>query len=204
MVHHGWAAPSVLDSYGIERSGHVRVIIDEAVALGRIICELDPERATERDTRMKDQARNPESATREPPHPRLGQPSLTIASGDADGRLAPQGRVRVADQVALFDDVFGSGWQLVSRVGDPVVTLGNDEVSWFLQIGGTIADMSDTGHVVDVDGRYERWFSEHNCDVFLARPDFYVFAAGRHEDIPRFISCLRRTLQPNTAIERND
>jgi 3-(3-hydroxy-phenyl)propionate hydroxylase len=23
MVHHGWAAPSVLDSYGVERSGHV-------------------------------------------------------------------------------------------------------------------------------------------------------------------------------------
>jgi hypothetical protein len=180
------------------------VIIDEAVALGRIICELDPERASERDTAMKEQARNPESATREPPHPRLGQPSLTIASGDADGRLAPQGCVRVADQVALFDDVFGSNWQLVSRIGDPLVTLSREDVTWFRQIGGAVADMSDTGPVVDVDGRYERWFSEHNCDAFLARPDFYVFAAGRHDDIPRFISCLRQTLQPVTANERND
>ena len=41
MVHRGLASPAVLDTYGPERTGHVREIIDEAVAAGRVICELD-------------------------------------------------------------------------------------------------------------------------------------------------------------------
>jgi len=195
MVQRGLAAPAVLDTYGPERVGHVRELIDEAVALGRVICELDVDRAAARDAEMKKRSRDSDAATREPPHPRLGEPSLTIASRGADGRLAPQGRVRFADRVGLFDDVVGGGWQLICRVGDPTQLLGDDDVSWFRQIGGVVADVSGGGPVQDLDGVYIRWFAEHGCDAFLARPDFYVFAAGDHTDIPRFISCLRQALQ---------
>jgi hypothetical protein len=37
--------------------------------------------------------------------------------------------------------------------------------------------------------------------VFLARPDFYVFAAGQQADIPRFVSRLRQALQPVASAE---
>ena len=195
MVHRRLAASGLLDTYGPERVGHVRELIDEAVALGRVICELDPERAAVRDEEMKLRMLNPAAATREPPHPRLGEPSLTVPSGGADGRLAPQGRVRVADQVGLFDDVLGCGWQLVSRGGDPAELLGDEDLTWFRQIGGVLADVSAKGHVQDLDGAYRRWFERHGCDSFLARPDFYVFAAGDHSDIPRFLSRLRQALQ---------
>ena len=80
MVHRGLATPAMLDTYALERTGHVLEIIDEAVALGRVICELDVDRAPARDAEMKKQARDPDAATREPPHPRLGKPSPTIAS----------------------------------------------------------------------------------------------------------------------------
>jgi resorcinol 4-hydroxylase (NADPH) len=199
LVHQGLAKPAVLDTYGPERSGHVREIIDEAVAAGRVICELDVDRAATRDAEMKKRALDPDAATREPPHPRLGEPSLSVASDGADGRLAPQGRVRVAGQAGLFDDIVGGGWQLISRAGDPAALLDNDAISWFQQIGGVIADVSGAGPVEDLDGSYQRWFTKHGCDVFLARPDFYVFAAGGHTDIPRFVSCLRQALQPAPA-----
>lgn len=197
MVHRGLAAPASLDTYGPERTGHVREIIDEAVAAGRVICELDVGRAAARDAEMKKRSGDPEAATREPPHPRLGEPSLTLASGGGvEGRLAPQGQVRVAGRTGLFDDVVGGGWQLISRVGDPTEVLSGEDAAWFRRIGGVIADVSGAGPVQDLDGVYERWFTEHGCEAVLARPDFYVFAAGRHSDIPRFVPRLRGALQP--------
>ena len=195
LVHAGLAAPMVLDSYGPERGGHVREIIDEAVAAGRVICELDVDRAAARDAGMRQRSLDPESATRQPPHPRLGEPSLTLAGGaGAEGRLAPQGRIRVGDRTGLFDDVVGGGWQLISRGGDPAGLLTGEDLSWFGRIGGTVADVSAAGPVRDLDGAYQRWFDGHGCEAFLARPDFYVFAAGEHTDIPRFVSRLRQAI----------
>jgi resorcinol 4-hydroxylase (NADPH) len=199
MLYHGLAAPAVLDTYGPERAGHVREIIDEAVAAGRVICELDVARAAARDAEMKERSRDPGAATREPPHPVLGEPSLTIPGGGAEGRLAPQGRVLVDGRAGLFDDIVGGGWQLISRAGDPAGLLGEEDESWFRRIGGVTADVSAAGAVRDLDGDYHRWFDRHDCDAFLARPDFYVLAAGRHADIPRFVSWLRRALQPAPA-----
>ncbi|GGM94396.1 3-(3-hydroxyphenyl)propionate hydroxylase [Lentzea pudingi] len=199
LVHHGLARPAVLDTYGPERTGHVCEIIDEAVAAGRVICELDVERAAARDAEMRLRAQDPGAATREPPHPRLGQPSLTDPSADNDGRLAPQGRVRVGERVGLFDDVVGGEWQLLSFGGDPAELCDADDLSWFRQIGGVIADVSGQGHVEDVDGHYKRWFDAHSCQAILARPDFYVFAAGAHTDVPHFLTRLRQAIQPATT-----
>ena len=42
---------------------------------------------------------------------------------------------------------------------------------------------------------YARWFAKNGCEAFLARPDFYVFAAGEHTDIPLFVSSLRQALE---------
>ena len=196
LVHRGLAGPQVLDTYEPERSGHVREIIDEAVAAGRVICELDPVRAAARDAAMKAQASDPDAVTREPPHPRLGEPSMTLPSGGVQGRLAPQGRVQIADRVGLFDDVAGGGWQLISRAGDPGELLSDEDAAWFRRIGGTIADVSAGGPVHDLDGAYAQWFDHRGCQAFLARPDFYVFAAGGHTEIPAFVDRLRRALEP--------
>lgn len=199
MVHRNLVSPSVMDTYGPERKGHVREIIDEAVAAGRVICELDPERAAVRDAELKRRMADPEAATREPPHPRLGEPSITVPSRGVDGRLAPQGRVRVDGRTGLFDDVVGGDWQLVSRVDDPARLLDAETAAWFRRIGGSFAHVSSASPVQDVDGAYDRWFSRHGCDAFLSRPDFYVFGAGDHADIPDLVSRLRKALQPSTA-----
>ena len=93
LVRRGLADASVLDSYGSERGGHVREIIAEAVSIGRVICETDPERAAQRDSAMAAELADPDAMTVEPPHPRLGEPSITLPSGGAEGRLSVQGRV---------------------------------------------------------------------------------------------------------------
>src|SRR5260370_39598869 len=143
---------------------------------------------------MKRRSGAPDAIPRERPHPRLGEPSLSIASNGADGRLAPQGRVQVLDRLGLFDDIVGGGWQLISRIGDPTEVLADQDLSWFREIGGVVADVSGAGSVQDVDGSYARWFAKHGCKAFLARPDFYVFAAGEHTHTPFFVSGLRQAL----------
>lgn len=196
LVHRGLATPSVLDTYGPERAGHVRELIDEAIGAGRVICELDVNRAAARDAEMKHRARDSEATTRQPPHPRLGRPSLTIPSDGIDGRLAPQGHVRLGDRQGLFDDVIGGEWQLISLGGDPTALCADDDLTWFEQIGGVIADLAGHGHIEDLDGTYRRWFAAHGCQAVLARPDFYVFAAGAHADVPQLLTRLRHMLQP--------
>ncbi|MFF7332018.1 bifunctional 3-(3-hydroxy-phenyl)propionate/3-hydroxycinnamic acid hydroxylase [Streptomyces sp. NPDC090306] len=202
MVHRGLAEAAVLDTYGPERTGHVREIIDEAVSAGRVICELDVERAAARDAAMKRRASDPDAVTRKPPHPRLGEPSLTVASKGADGQLAPQGRVRYGDRTGLFDDVVGGAWQLVCLTGDPAALLDPEDASWFRSVGGVMVDVSADGAVQDLDGAYARWFAEHDCEAFLARPDFYVFGSGGHGDIPLLVSRLRQVVRPVAPKDR--
>ncbi len=191
LVHRGLADAAVLDTYGPERSGHVREIIDAAVDAGRIICELDPARAAARDAEMR-RALADGSAVEEPPHPRLGHPSITVSGQDAAGRLAPQGRVRAGGTTGLFDDVRGGDWQLVSRTRTPA--LDEEIATWFAGIGGTVTEVSPTGPVADVDGTYARWFEAHDCDVFLSRPDFSVFGVGSAADAPVLLTQLRSAL----------
>ncbi|QNG39300.1 bifunctional 3-(3-hydroxy-phenyl)propionate/3-hydroxycinnamic acid hydroxylase [Geodermatophilaceae bacterium NBWT11] len=191
LVHRGLADPAVLDSYGPERAGHVREIIDEAVAAGRVICELDPARAAARDAEMRRALADP-SDTKEPPHPRLGHPSITVPGQDAAGRLAPQARVRVDGVTSLFDDIVGGDWQLIGRATTP--ELDDDTAAWFAGLGGTVTAVSPAGPVVDVDGAYGAWFDAHDCDVVLARPDFYVFGVGVAADVPALLTQLRVAL----------
>ena len=199
MVQRGQADETVLDSYGTERLGHVRDIINEAVAVGRVICELDPVRAAERDARMRARLADPDALTVEPPHPRLGEPSLTLPSDGTDGRLAVQGRVEVEGRTGLFDDVVGGDWQLIGYEIDPGRDVSEADLAWFREIGGTTCSVSSQGPVRDLDGAYRDWFASHGCEVMLARPDFYVFAAGRPGAVPDMLRSLRDLLQPNES-----
>jgi 2-polyprenyl-6-methoxyphenol hydroxylase-like FAD-dependent oxidoreductase len=188
MVAAGLADSSILDTYGTERGMHVREIIDEAVELGKVICELDPVRAARRDARMRAELES-ESATVEPPHPRLGQPSIT-SSGDRAGTLSIQGRVEVDGAQGLFDDLIGGTWQLIGIDTDPIAAATSELREWFGAIGATSTAVS--AH--DIDGDYRRWFEENHCSVVLVRPDFYVYATGSPDDVPDMLATLRATL----------
>lgn len=194
MVERGLADAGVLETYGSERRHHVREIIEEAVAVGRVICETDPVRAAERDARMRAELTDPDAITVEPPHPRLGEPSTTFGTNGAEGRLSVQGRVEVDGRVGLFDDVVGGTWQLIGLDTNPAEDVLDDDLHWFLDMGGTVSHVGENGPIADLDGTYRRWFKAHGCTVVIARPDFYVFAAGTPSDLPRMLSGLRTKL----------
>jgi len=191
----GLASESILDSYGPERSTHVRVIIDEAIAIGRVICELDPVRAAERDAEMLAELADSAALTVEPPHPRLGHPSITLDGDDTAGRLSVQGRIEVDGLAGLFDDLAGGGWELIALGVDPLAAVPPDLAEWFAGIGGTATAIAADGRVRDLDGTYASWFAEHERTVVLSRPDFYIFGTGRDaRDVTPLLASLHAAL----------
>ena len=194
MVGSGRAGESVLDSYGPERTAHVREIIDGAVSIGQVVCELDPARAAARDARMTAELTDPSAVFVEPPHPRLGEPSISAPGDRCAGTLSVQGRVEVGGAVGLFDDVVGGSWQLIALDVDPWRPLSPRMRTWFTGIGGTVSTVSHDGMIRDVDGTYRAWFEAHGCTVVLARPDFYIFGTGDAADVPRLLQLLHDDL----------
>ena len=194
MVASGLMGESVLDSYGPERGAHVREIIDEAISLGQIICELDPIRAADRDSTMRAGLLDVAAVTVEPPQPRLGQPSITLPDDESAGTLSIQGRVEVAGEVGLFDDLVGGDWQLIGLDEEPLRGVTEQDRAWFASIGGTVTAVSVDSQVRDIDGTYRAWFDKRGCSVVLSRPDFYIFGTGGAEDVPRLLESLRTTL----------
>jgi len=49
-----------------------------------------------------------------------------------------------------------------------------------------------TGDVVDLEGKLFAWFSLHEADAVVVRPDRYVYGASRGSGIERFREELRR------------
>lgn len=194
LVESGRAPASLLDSYGTERGGHVQEIITEAVALGKVICELDPVRAAERDAGLRAELNDPEAVTVEPPHPRLGQPSITEPGDDNAGRLSIQARVEVDGLVGLFDDIVGGAWQLIGLDADPMVGVSTELRAWFEDLGGTATALAADGRVRDIYGAYRAWFEAHGCRLLLARPDFYIYGTGAAHDAARLLGDLRNAL----------
>ncbi len=194
MIEAGTAGGSVLDSYGTERGAHVREIIDEAIAIGRVVCELDPAKAAERDAAMRATLTDPDAATVEPPHPRLGPPALIEPGDERAGRLGMQARVATDEGTGLFDDVVGGSWQLLGLDVDPAAAVPLELRDWFARIGGTSTAVSKDGDVRDVDGSYRAWFETLGSAVVLTRPDFYVYGTGDVGDVPRLLADLRDAL----------
>lgn len=172
----GLASEALLDSYGTERADHAQAWVMNAIELGKVICVLDPAAAAGRDAGML-AAR---AAGLPPPSsgilPRLG-PGMTLPDRSG-GTLGHAGELRQGDRSAHIDDLLGSGFQLVSRLGDPASTLSPGARKLFEALHGTSVDLGPGSVVVDINGIYSRWFEELHADTVLIRPDFYVFGVA--------------------------
>ena len=180
LVLGGNADDGLLDSYQSERLTHVRALIDFSVALGRVICVADPEAAAARDAQMISVARA-SGVSLPQPLPPLG-PGLFLDGSPCAGQLFPQDVVRAEDQTGLFDDVVGRGFALLSPSCDPRSSLAPDLEAFFASLGGVSAQVSPAGPVVDVTGRYAKWFEAAGATVALQRPDFALFGTATGPD----------------------
>jgi 2-polyprenyl-6-methoxyphenol hydroxylase-like FAD-dependent oxidoreductase len=193
LVLAGLASDALLDSYTSERLAHVRMLIDFSVALGRVICVADPAEAAARDAQMAAAARAG-GMSAPPPSSPIG-PGCLLAGSPGAAQLFPQDQVRVGAVSGLYDDVVGSGFALVSTHGDPATRLEPALAAWFSALGGVSAHVAADGPVVDVTGRYAKFFASLGAQVVLQRPDFAIFgSAARIDDANSLVRALREQL----------
>lgn len=198
LVLSGRAADQILASYTSERLPNVQQFINYSVELGGIICVTDPEAAAQRDALLLVMREQPELAPPPPELPRLG-PGILHQGDPLAGQLFLQGEVSIDGKSGLFDDVVGRGFCLFSIAGDPQTTLSAQTHKRFTSIGGLVVSLIndaptpilDTTYVIDINGTYHDWFTEHACSVVLTRPDFYIFGtASRLEDAEALVKVL--------------
>lgn len=152
----------LLDTYQAEREPHVRVVIERAIEMGRIVCTLDPERAAARDAEML-------------ASPQIGAPALfppihgaTLAETPAAGTIFPQPWVLGEKRL---DDVLGGGAWLLHCGADP------GPIDHVTRVDVSRDLPRETAKIV------ASWLGEHGVEAVLVRPDRYVFGAGTVESL---------------------
>src|SRR5882757_2965368 len=162
---------SLLDDYAAERSAQVTQIVEETVAIGRMICMTDPDQTALRDVELK----------------RLGTQGIqqmhrnwplrggTLRDDGVGGNLGLQCVVGTRTRVTLLDDVIAPpSFVLLGRDRDPVELLSPTQRAAWRQLRGRSAHFGPDG-LTDAELKYEPWFERLNASVVLVRPDFQVF-----------------------------
>ena len=199
LVLQGKAEESLLDTYGPERTPHVRGFIDFSMELGGLICITDPDAAAERDRRMI-AALTGDVAAEPPPAPRLG-PGLLHEGDPVAGTVSIQAPVTTTAGSGLFDDVVGAGCLLLSS---DAVDVDASRREALVNLGIAVVALRTspaTGRVVDDTGAYQAWLDELNADAVLVRPDFAVYGTARHgDDVAKLVDGFLTGLgQPGAA-----
>lgn len=165
LVLDGQSDIALLDTYQPERDPHVRAVIGAAVEAGRYICQLDPDLAAERDTRLRG-VRGPVTAADLIPPIRDG-----VVDGAGPRFIQPI--VERSDGTrSRLDAITGGGWVLII---DGTMVLSDDAAAvWDALDGSTVAIGRD---VRDVEGHLTAWLKANEATAAIIRPDFYVFAA---------------------------
>ena len=183
LVLRGIAHEDLLETVASERQPQNEWVIAFAVELGKVLCELDPGKAAERDRTLRSAG----------PPPDVGLPALqdgVLRRGDPlAGTLSLQGRMRIDGREGLLDDLAGGGFTLLCRNAQ---TLGSlDEGSRRTLEELEIRVVALGSHAQDLDGRTTAWLSEHHTDAVLVRPDLYVYgSACDRDEVPRLLDDL--------------
>ncbi|MGW4334010.1 bifunctional 3-(3-hydroxy-phenyl)propionate/3-hydroxycinnamic acid hydroxylase MhpA [Rhodococcus koreensis] len=172
---------ALLDSYSSERSAHLQHAVTMSVELGRVICVLDEEKATERDIRMIGGGADPAKVLPVTALPVLGDgvTAQDTDGGGLRGTLAPQFPVRIGAHSDLLDEVTGFGSVLLVR-GDTDVAHADPTLRRLLDSTGVrLKTVEETGapDLLDATGQWTRWFHGQNISAVLVRPDHYIFGA---------------------------
>ena len=192
LVLRGVASEDLLDTIELERQPQNEAVIGLAVELGKVLCQLDPRAAAERDAMLR--AAGPPPPLDLAP---LGDGLLHRPEAGPDplaGTLSVQGMVARAGREGRFDDVAGRGFALIAAGGDPLAGLTAPAREVVEALGMTVAslDPDAPAGVRDIDGRLTAWLAEHHAHAVLVRPDFYVFGSASSVDaVPALLDDLR-------------
>jgi catechol 2,3-dioxygenase-like lactoylglutathione lyase family enzyme len=206
LVLRGLASAELLDTIDPERQPQNEAIIRLAIELGKVLCQVDPQAAAQRDAMIR-QLDSPPPLELAP----LSEGVLhRVARGGDDplsGTLSVQGLVERAGRIGLFDDVVGRGFQLIAAEGDPIAELSSEHRGLLDRLDVTVASLDPAAPqgVRDIDGRLTNWLREHGAHAVLVRPDFYVFGSvSSSAQLPALLDDIRFQLHPQGAVAMSD
>lgn len=162
----GGANPALLDSYQIEREPNTRAYIEHAIAMGRIVCTLDPEIARTRDEQMLAARAKGEASVVLAAAPSFSG-SAILDDTPAAGEKFPQPSWREGDTIVRLDDVLGAGPWLIARSGGSLQPV----------TGIRMVDVTDPSLSKFRDA-LEGWLADQGTDAVLVRPDRYIYGTG--------------------------
>lgn len=174
-VIRGGAPDLVLDSYGVERTGHVTALTTRIKHIGQLIGERDVERARQRDARLLQEAGGVVRPTpRQDVQPPLAAGMLSPHQHAARGTIFPQAWLRHPDDGSRIrmDEVLGCGWRLVLAGGESIPKLSGSQLPPI-----RLARLGDRD-LDEIDGVLASWFERYQVRAAIVRPDHYVFGVA--------------------------
>ena len=188
-------ADRLLDTYEAERRCLVREVIEITKRLGRVICELDPEKARARDAELiAAMGAGQGVQIRQnlfPPirHGLVGRDANGSFSPGA-GEPCPQPWIVGPGGRARLDDMLPSGFNLlfVGDIDAPLALLGQAS-----ELGVAVHQVarspSERASLTEEDGLLANWLSAKGACAVLVRPDHMVF--GTAADVRQTEGLLR-------------
>lgn len=180
---------TALDTYETERSPHARFVIEAAIRIGRVVCELNAERAAERNRRLraKDLGLKKELAFALPDL----QPGPLVVEGGGSLFIQPELEGR------RLDDIVGQRFLVLSRTR---AALGASAAWWESQMDAMILVLEERPNK-----RLQQWLESRQTDVVVVRPDRYVMGTGKTLDtITIKVQSLLTSSASNDARSRSD
>ncbi|MFT4268654.1 MAG: bifunctional 3-(3-hydroxy-phenyl)propionate/3-hydroxycinnamic acid hydroxylase [Xenophilus sp.] len=181
----GRAGDVLLDTYGQERGPQVEEITATVKRLGQIICERDATRARERDRHLRDeQGGQVKMQLRQSLLPGIHH-GLIDQDVPPVGTPFPQPSGRLGGDQApqWIDDLVEPGFRLMLKHAPDTSLLA----SWREALAALQAQVVSFGETAspagvlqftEADGVVADWFTHHNCEAALVRPDHIVYGVS--------------------------
>ena len=193
-VIHGSASADILETYSDERQPNAAAVIALTKQLGKIICELDPVGAADRDRVMLGEvAAGRGEVVRQDLLPPL-QPGRLVregALGKGAGKVFPQPLIAVGEAVHRLDDIVDRGFILFldSAVEEPLLSAACAANIRIVCLGG------EGDALREVEPVASDWLRSHGALAALVRPDHIVYGtATSGSEIGRLVEELTASL----------
>ncbi|MDB5840155.1 MAG: 3-(3-hydroxy-phenyl)propionate hydroxylase [Herminiimonas sp.] len=225
LVVRGLADARLLDTYGEERREHAAAMISLSLTAGKIFSPTNPAVVALRDgltwlLNYIPPVKRYFVEMRFKPMPRYRTGALVYADGvDASspvGRMFIQPQVTTADgRTVKLDDVLGSSFSIICWGIDPVYWMSDATRDFWNNLGAKIISVRPTTQlayeverhspdltlIADAQGRLKEWFGSHPSSVVFLRPDRFVAAMCKPQQVDATTAALAAVLHAKKGIE---